>query len=319
MFKDINKIKLAIMGIISLALILVYEFIAIDLKFFEFAIKIRTPKLMTILIAAFCIGMATIVFQSVINNRVVTPCLLGMNSLYTLIHPVIAFIAGTTSILIVNKNLSFIVDVIAMGIAATLIYGFLFKKTKHNILYVLLAGTVMATLFTSITNTMIRAMDPNEYATLQDKLIAGFNNANTEIITMAIIMIIVALIVFRKDFKVLDVITLGKNQAINLGVDYNKTITRLLLLVTILIAIATALVGPISFLGLIIANIAREMFKTYKHSYLIAGSILSGVIVLLLGQILIEHVFSFTTVISVFINLFGGIYFLYLIIKNKGV
>ncbi len=319
MFKDINKIKLAIMGIISLALILVYEFIAIDLKFFEFAIKIRTPKLMTILIAAFCIGMATIVFQSVINNRVVTPCLLGMNSLYTLIHTVIAFIAGTTSILVVNKNLSFIVDVIAMGIAATLIYGFLFKKTKHNILYVLLAGTVMATLFTSITNTMIRAMDPNEYATLQDKLIAGFNNANTEIITMAIIMIIVALIVFRKDFKVLDVITLGKNQAINLGVDYNKTITRLLLLVTILIAIATALVGPISFLGLIIANIAREMFKTYKHSYLIAGSILSGVIVLLLGQILIEHVFSFTTVISVFINLFGGIYFLYLIIKNKGV
>ncbi len=319
MFKDINKIKLAIMGIISLALILVYEFIAIDLRFFEFAIKIRTPKLMTILIAAFCIGMATIVFQSVINNRVVTPCLLGMNSLYTLIHTVIAFIAGTTSILVVNKNLSFIVDVIAMGIAATLIYGFLFKKTKHNILYVLLAGTVMATLFTSITNTMIRAMDPNEYATLQDKLIAGFNNANTEIITMAIIMIIVALIVFRKDFKVLDVITLGKNQAINLGVDYNKTITRLLLLVTILIAIATALVGPISFLGLIIANIAREMFKTYKHSYLIAGSILSGVIVLLLGQILIEHVFSFSTVISVFINLFGGIYFLYLIIKNKGV
>ena len=317
--KNINKQKIIGYSILAVILTLVYQFIFIDMKYFDFAIQIRFPKLMSIIIAAFCIGTATIVFQSVINNRIVTPCLLGMNSLYTLIHTSIAFAAGTSSILVINKNISFVVDVIAMGILATIIYGYLFKKTKYNVLYVLLAGTVIATLFTSITNTMIRVMDPNEYASLQDRLIAGFNNANSDILIMAIILIVLTIVVFRKDIKILDVITLGRNQAINLGVDYDKAISRLLLAVTIFIAIATALVGPISFLGLIIANISREVFKTYKHSYLMMGSFLSGVIVLLLGQILIEHVFSFSTVISVFINLFGGIYFLYLIVKNKGV
>ena len=59
----------------------------------------------------------------------------------------------------------------------------------------------------------------------------------------------------------------GKEQAINLGVDYNRTIGRLLVGVTVCIAIATALVGPISFLGLIIANLGRQMMRTYRDVY----------------------------------------------------
>ena len=133
--------------------------------------------------------------------------------------------------------------------------------------------------------------------------------------------VLIALIIFafRKEIKLLNVICLGKDQAINLGVDYDRVISRLLLAVTLFIAIATALVGPISFLGLILANISRQLFKTYKHTYLMVGSAFIGIIILLLGQSLIEHVFSFSTTISVFINIFGGGYFLYLILKNKGV
>ena len=52
--------------------------------------KIRTPKLIVMLITAFAIGGASIVFQSIIHNTIVTPCLLGMNSLYTLIHTAVA-------------------------------------------------------------------------------------------------------------------------------------------------------------------------------------------------------------------------------------
>ena len=60
-------------------------------KLFAYAMKIRTPKLIVMLITAFAIGGASIVFQSIINNTIVTPCLLGMNSLYTLIHTAIVF------------------------------------------------------------------------------------------------------------------------------------------------------------------------------------------------------------------------------------
>ena len=101
------------------------------------------PKLIVMLITAFAIGGASIVFQSIINNTIVTPCLLGMNSLYTLIHTAVVFFLGSASVVASNANLSFAVDVVLMGIAATVIYSWIFKKTKHNVLYVLLVGTVL--------------------------------------------------------------------------------------------------------------------------------------------------------------------------------
>lgn len=312
-----SKAKVIMLLAISLTFILLYQFIFVDMKFFDYAIYIRTPKLITMIIVAFCIGTASIVFQSIINNRIVTPCLLGMNSLYILIHTAVVFFAGA-SIFATNKYISFLTDVVLMGILGTIIYGALFRKTKYNILYVLLAGTVLATFFTSVSNTLTRTMDPNEYDTLLSELVAGFDHVNSELIVMSLILIVITIITFWKDIKLLDVITLGKNQAINLGVDYDKTVSRLLIGIIFFITIATALVGPISFLGLIIANLSREFFKTYKHTYLMLGAFLMGVVVLFAGQTLIEHVFGFGTQISVFINLLGGLYFLYLVLKNKG-
>lgn len=319
MAKNSSAKKLIALIVLSIVLIAVYQFIFVDMKYFGYAMTVRTPKMITMIIAAFCIGTASIVFQSIIRNRIVTPCLLGMNSLYILVHTTLVFLLGSNVFITANKYASFVTDVIIMGFAGTIIYGALFKKTKYNILYVLLAGTVLATFFSSISNTLTRSMDINEYDKLLNKLVAGFDHVNAELIFISLALIVVVFIVFWKDIKLLDVITLGKDQAINLGVDYDRTISRLLVGVTFFITIATALVGPISFLGLIIANLSREFFKTYKHSYLMIGSFLMGVIVLMGGQALIEHVFGFGTQISVFINLFGGAYFLYLVLKNKGV
>lgn len=286
-------------------------------KLFRYAMRLRTPKLIVMLITAFAIGGASIVFQSIINNTIVTPCLLGMNSLYTLIHTAVVFFAGTGSFLALNANASFAVDVVLMGLVATVIYGWLFQKTKHNVLYVLLIGTVLSSFFSSIQTTLTRIMDPNEYDTLLTTLVASFSNVNSEIILLSILLLSAVIFVLRKDLMLLDVLTLGKEQAINLGVDYDRSIRRLLLGVTLCIAVATAMVGPISFLGLIIANLARQFLKTYRHTQLILGSALFGMIVLVGGQLLVEHVFTYSIPVSVFITVGGGIYFLYLLLTAK--
>lgn len=286
-------------------------------KLFRYAMRLRTPKLIVMLITAFAIGGASIVFQSIINNTIVTPCLLGMNSLYTLIHTAVVFFAGTGSFLALNANASFAVDVVLMGLVATVIYGWLFQKTRHNVLYVLLIGTVLSSFFSSIQTTLTRIMDPNEYDTLLTTLVASFSNVNSEIILLSILLLSAVIFVLRKDLMLLDVLTLGKEQAINLGVDYDRSIRRLLLGVTLCIAVATAMVGPISFLGLIIANLARQFLKTYRHTQLILGSALFGMIVLVGGQLLVEHVFTYSIPVSVFITVGGGIYFLYLLLAAK--
>lgn len=315
--KNVRRlVALSVLTLLAAALYLFVDVYFSNEKLFWYAMKIRTPKLVVMLITAFAIGGASIVFQSIINNTIVTPCLLGMNSLYTLIHTAVVFAAGSGSVLAVNANAAFAVDLVLMGLAATVIYSYLFQKTNHNVLYVLLIGTVLTSFFGSIQTTLTRVMDPNEYDSLLATLVAGFSNINSEIIVFSLVVMGVVIFLLRKELALLDVITLGKDQAINLGVDYDRCIRRLLLGVTLFIAVATAMVGPISFLGLIIANLSRQLFKTYRHSILIFGASLFGMVILVGGQLLVEQVYVYTVPVSVFITVFGGIYFLYLLLRE---
>ncbi len=317
-----NRKKLCIMA--ALVLLAAAAYMTVDVNFgnaklLAYSMRIRAPKLLVMLITAFAIGGASLVFQSIINNTIVTPCLLGMNSLYTLIHTAVVFCVGSGSVLAANANAAFAIDLVLMGVTATLIYSYLFKKTKHNVLYVLLVGTVLTSFFSSVQSTMTRVMDPNEYDTLLTTLVASFSNVNAEIILFALAVLAAVIFLLRRELALLDVLTLGKEQAINLGVDYDRCIRRLLLGVTLAIAVATAMVGPISFLGLIIANLARQLLRTYRHTQLILGSALFGMIVLVGGQIIVEHVFTYAVPISVFITVGGGLYFLYLLLTRRRV
>ena len=317
-----NARKLLILA--ALVLLAAAAYLLVEVRFgndrlVQYALRIRAPKLIAMLVTAFAIGGASIVFQSIINNRIVTPCLLGMNSLYTLIHTAVVFVAGSGSILAVNANLSFAVDLLLMGLTATLIYSYLFQKTKHNVLYVLLIGTVLTSFFSSIQTTLTRVMDPNEYDVLLTTLVASFSNINSEIIAFALLLLAAGIFALRRELALLDVLTLGKEQAINLGVDYDRCIRKLLLGVTLFIAVATAMVGPISFLGLIVANLARQLLRTYRHSQLILGSTLFGMAVLVGGQLVVEHVFTYSVPVSVFIIVGGGLYFLYLLLTQRRV
>lgn len=204
-----NRTKLLIM--LALVVLCAAGYMLIEVNFanpklFQYAMKLRTPKLIVMLITAFAIGGASIVFQSVINNTIVTPCLLGMNSLYTLIHTAVVFFLGSGSLIVTNANLSFAVDVVLMGISATLIYSGIFKKTRHNVLYVLLVGTVLTSFFGSIQSTLTRVMDPNEYDTLLTTLVASFNNINSEIIVFSLILLAVIVFALRRELALLDVL-----------------------------------------------------------------------------------------------------------------
>lgn len=316
--KSANFKMALLLGLVLLAIVL-YMTVGVRFdhpKLMTYALDLRSKKIMAMILTAVSVGAASMVFQSVINNTIVTPCLLGMNALYMLIHTAVVFFLGSGSVLVRNSNLAFCMDLLIMAVIATVVYSYIFKKTKHNVLYVLLIGTVLTSLFSSIQNTLVRVMDPNEYEALLATLVASFSNVNEEILVLAAVLMVFVFVTLRKEFQVLDVLTLGREQAINLGVDYERTIRKLLLGVVLLISIATALVGPISFMGLIVANLSRQFFVTYRHRELIAGAALIGTILLIAGQLVVEQVYSYGIPISVFITVGGGIYFLYLLIRQ---
>lgn len=308
------KTSMVVLAGLVLLFIVLYQFAFVNPKFFAYAMGLRLPRLAVILIAGFAISAAAIVFQTIIRNTIVTPCLLGMNSLYLLIHTAVVFFLGSGSLFAVNPVYAFAADVIVMGFVAGFIYYTIFQKTGGNVLYVLLIGTVLSTFFSSMQNSLTRIMDPNEYDALLNTLTASFTNVNAACIIPGALLLAAIAWWLRKDLAILDVISLGREQAVSLGVDYERTLRRLMVGVALYIAVATALVGPLSFLGLITANVARQLFTTYRHTWLIAGSACVGMLILTAGQFVVEHVMVYAVPVSVFVTIGGGIYFLYLVL-----
>lgn len=310
------KGKLGILALVSVALIVVFLVIQSGGNW-SYILPRRGIKIAAIVLTAAAIAFSTIVFQTITNNRILTPSIIGQDSLYLLIQVFIIFVYGSTSLSITNKNINFVISVAFMVGFAFLLYWFLFRKEGRNIYYLLLVGIIMGSFFGSITTFMEVLIDPNEFMIVQDKMFASFNRINTDLLTISVIAIGLVGLYCLRMAKYLDVLSLGREHAVNLGVPYNAIVKKLLIVVAVLISISTALVGPITFLGLLVANVAYQMLKTYEHKYLIPGSILISIIALVGGQLVVERVFTFSTTISVIINFIGGVYFLYLLLKES--
>ena len=302
-----------------LAIILMALFLVIGLKAnnWRYLLSNRTPKIIAILVTGTAISLSSLIFQTVTNNRILTPSILGLDSLYMFIQTLVIFLLGSSSQIIINKNLNFAATLILMLIFSSILYKFLFLKEENNILTLLLIGMIMGTLFQSMSSFMQMMIDPNEFMHIQSKMFASFNNVNTGILTISSVLIGLASIYTFKSTKILDVLSLGRDQSINLGVNYEKIIKRLLFIVSILVSVSTALVGPVTFLGLLVVNLAREFIKTFEHKDLLIVSSLISIIALMGGQLLIERVFNLGIPISVIINFIGGIYFIYLLLEEN--
>ncbi|MGN7359124.1 iron chelate uptake ABC transporter family permease subunit [Paenibacillus sp. SAF-054] len=310
------KKKLIFLSVIALVLIAVFMFINAS-GHWDYVLKLRGKKVLAMIITGSAIAFSTVVFQTITNNRILTPSIMGLDSLYMLFQTFMVYIFGSASLNMMGKNVNFIISVGLMALFSMVFYKLLFRREGQNIYFLLLLGLIFGTLFQSLSTFMEVLIDPNEFQIVQDKMFASFNNINTELLVLSIVLMAGVAIYFARYAKYLDVIALGKDQAVNLGVDYDKIVKRMLVVVAILISISTALVGPITFLGLLVANVSYQFMKTFKHHFLIIGAMLLSVIALVGGQLLVERVFTFSTTLSVIINLAGGVYFLYLLLKES--
>lgn len=309
--------KFIIIALLAVVLIAAFVFIGLTPKNYSYALSRRLPKIYTMIMVGGMIGFSSLIFQTVTNNHILTPSVLGLDSLYMLLNTALVFFLGSTNQWIVNANSNFIITLVVMLGASVVFYQVVFKKRSQNIFFILLVGIVVGTLFESFTTFLQVLTDPTEFLTVQDKSQASFNNINTNVLWLSTIIVILTTGYSMRYFKVLDVMALGRDHAINLGVAYDQTVKKLLVVVVILTAVATALVGPITFLGLLVVNIARYFIKSYKHSHLSLAIWLLSIVALVGGQLLVERVLNFGISVSIIINFIGGIYFIYLLMKGR--
>lgn len=305
-----------LLGALLAALIGTFLFIDIAPGAWDYALPRRGRSVVAIIIVGGAIASSTLFFQTITNNRILTPSIIGLDSLYMLIQTLLVFLFGTIGLVAINKYVNFGLSIVFMVLFAVLLYALMFKKEGQNLYFLLLVGIVFGTLFSSLSTFLQVMIDPNEFLTIQNRMFASFSNINVDLLWLSIVILAATVLYIWPYLRYLDAISLGRDQAINLGVPYDKAIRKFLVVIALLVSVSTALVGPVLFLGLLVANVARELMPTYKHTHLVITSVLVSSIALVGGTLLVERVFTYSAPLSVIINFVGGIYFIYLLLRG---
>lgn len=283
----------------------------------EFALRLRGLKVATILVVSCCVAYSSVAFQTLTNNRILTPSIMGFESVYLLIQTIIVFIYGDQTYRVLSSMDNFFLSVLGMIGFAFLLYILIYKKGKDNLYLLLLVGIILGTLFNSLSSFMQLLIDPNDYFIVQGKMFATFNKINRDLLWPSAMVLVLLLVVGFRSAKYLDVLALGREQAINLGVNYNRIVQLFLVIIAILVSVSTALVGPVTFLGLVVTNLTYELFKTHRHGTIIVACCLVTAVTLLSGQFVMERIFRLSIPVSAIINLAGGLYFMFLLLRVK--
>ncbi|EAJ2821536.1 iron chelate uptake ABC transporter family permease subunit [Campylobacter jejuni] len=307
--------KMLILSFLTLGMIGI--FILVDLNGFdEYALKSRFLQITAIIIVAICIAVSTVIFQTLCNNKILTPAIIGLDSLYMLLQSALIFSFGAANLSVYKNDINFLITLVCMVVFSLGLYKILFSSDR-SIYLIMLLGLVFGTLFSTLSSFFEVLIDPDEFMVIQGRMFASFDNIAFDVLILAYIISFLSFIWIFRYMKFLDPLNLGKDLAINLGINYQKISKQLMIIIAILTSISTALVGPITFLGLLVVNITYELFKTAKHSILLSACILISILALLGGVFFVSRVFDYNATISVVINFLGGIYFIYLVLKGN--
>lgn len=308
---------LLLCGIFASYGLLVYNNpVPVDSPSFIPVVRRRLVSVTAMLVAAVCQSTATVAFQSSTNNRIITPSLLGFEALYSTIHTSTMFFFGTGVFLSFSGLGSFVVQVAVMVLVCLILYGWLLSGKYGNLQLMLLVGVIIGTGLKSVSAFMRRLLAPSEFDVLQARLFGSVNHADSGYFPIAIPIVVIALILLLAYSKKLNILSLGKSVSISLGVNHQRGILYTLILVSVLMSISTALVGPLTFFGFLVASMAYQAAPTYDHRYIFPMALAIGFLVLTGSYFFMYHVFRGQGVVSVIIELFGGITFLVVLLRK---
>ncbi|WP_406870518.1 iron chelate uptake ABC transporter family permease subunit [Thioclava sp. 'Guangxiensis'] len=288
---------------------------------YQFILMLRLKKMGALLAVGAAVAVSTVLFQTVSANRILTPAIMGFDSLYALIQVLLVAGLGVTGFATIGATPKFVAETVIMTVLALLLFGTLLRQGARDIARMILTGVILGTLFRAGAGLVGRLLDPNAYATVQSVTFANFSRAQTDVLTLAALITALACAIAWWLGPRLDVLGLGRDRAIALGLGHGRVVIGALVLIAVLVSVSTALVGPVAFFGLIVAGlthaIAQRKAGGAKHRYLIPVSMLVAMTILVVGQTLFERVIGSQATLSVVVEFVGGIFFLYLLLKGK--
>jgi iron complex transport system permease protein len=283
---------------------------------FWIIVQSRFASVGTILVVAFCQGVATVAFHTVTQNRILTPSILGFDALYRVIQTGIVFLLGAGALAATDGLAKVALQSAVMVAFATVLYGWLFTGTRANLHLLLLVGVVLGMGFGSLSTFMQRLLTPSEFDILSARLFGNISASDASYLPWgALVCVVVGTVLWRRR-HVLDVVALGRDTAVSLGVRHRREVLITLVLVAVLISVSTSLVGPMTFFGFVVAMLTYQVVGDSRHARTLPMVAAVAAATLLGAYFVLRHVFYAAGLISVIIELGGGLVFLVHLIRK---
>ncbi|MCG7290501.1 MULTISPECIES: iron chelate uptake ABC transporter family permease subunit [unclassified Corynebacterium] len=276
----------------------------------------RMNSVIAMAVVAVCQAVATVAFQTVTNNRIITPSIMGFESLYVAIHTSTVYFLGAAGLNNARTLEMFVVQLVLMVGLSLILYTWLLAGDNPNMHAMLLVGIVLGGGLGSVSTFMQRLLTPSEFDLLTARLFGSVNNADPAYYPLAVPLVLVAAGLMFMNSRRLNVLSLGRDVAVNLGVNHKKHAVYTLVLVSVLMAVSTALVGPMTFLGFLVATLAYQFADTYDHRYVFPMAALLGYCILAGAYFIMNHIFYAQGVVSIIIELVGGLTFLIVVLRK---
>lgn len=277
----------------------------------------RMNSVIAMALVAVCQAMATVAFQTVTNNRIITPSIMGFESLYVAIHTSTVYFLGAAGLANARTLEMFAVQLVLMVGLSLILYTWLLAGDNPNMHAMLLVGIVLGGGLGSVSTFMQRLLTPSEFDVLTARLFGSVNNADSGYYPLAVPLVVVAMVAMLLNSRRLNVLGLGRDVAVNLGVNHKRHAVYTLVLVSVLMAVSTALVGLMTFLGFLVATLAYQCTDTYDHRYIFPVAALLGYCILAGSYFTMNHIFYAQGVVSIIIELVGGLTFLIVLRKGR--
>lgn len=279
--------------------------------------NIRIPRIFTAFIVGAGLTLCGILMQALTKNPLADPYVLGIShgasagAVSVIMYGYLAFLGGYGTM--VGAFVGAVLSIMLALRIATI-------RNKVTATQLVLAGIAVSALFGAITNFMIyyTKTGSDKVKTANYWLMGSLNGASWDKLKYATIAFTICLILIFALSKGLDVLLLGDDVAVTVGVDTDRLKLFIIIVATLLTGIIVSISGTIGFVGLTIPHITRSIVGT-KHRRLIPASVLVGGTFLVVADIISRVIVAPEELpIGVVSAFFGAPFFLYLIRKSHG-
>lgn len=282
---------------------------------FWLIVQSRFTSLATIALVAVAQAVATVMFHTVTANRILTPSILGFDALYVLSQTALVFVFGVSATKVEGVP-KILVQSAVMVLFATVLYGWLFSGKRANLHLMLLIGVVLGIGFGSVSTFLQRMLTPSEFDVLSARLFGSVSKASPEYLPIAAVIVLGTAAFFWIRRRTYDVVSLGRDVSVGLGVNYRREVVVVLVLVSVLVATSATLVGPMTFFGFLVATLAYQFAVGERHAEILPLAAGIGLLTLLGATFILKHVFAASGLVTVIIEFTGGLLFLIVLLKK---